>query len=378
MPGEQAPKVSAIIPTWKRSDLLRKCLESLWQQSFTDFEIIIVSNGAGDWAVALAEEFGCRLVSFAENRGFAAAINAGIAASRAPFVALLNDDVELDPGWLEKLKALLENRHDISFCCGKMYRTDRRVIDNTGDALSMGGGSWRLGHGRSDAAEFDFPKSLFAVSFTATLFRRAVFEKLGGLDEEFISYLEDMDFSLRLRRAGLRGLYWPQAVACHYGGASSGGPESRATFRLLTRNQLLLLGKHYPLPLWLLLGPRIVGAQLLWAAMAVRKGLFAAYLGGVAGFLRAWPKMRRQHAGGRGGEWRELRNWLRESEAAIAADIAARQKPAQDTYWRWYFALFPVRRPPAAAPGGVADGRPQPAKPEAKKKVDPSSVHSSG
>ena len=90
MPDEQSPRVSVIIPTWKRADLLRQCLESLRRQRFADFEIIIVSNRAGDRAMVLAEEFGCRLMSFAENRGFAAAINSGIAVSRAPLVALLN------------------------------------------------------------------------------------------------------------------------------------------------------------------------------------------------------------------------------------------------------------------------------------------------
>jgi GT2 family glycosyltransferase len=344
MPSEPQRKVSIIIPTWKRGDLLRNCLESLRRQTYIDFETVIVSNGAGDWAATLGEEFGAKIVRFAENRGFAAAVNAGIAASNSPYVAVLNDDAELETLWLEKTTALLEERRDLAFCCGKIYRPDGRTIDNAGDALSLGGGAWRLGFGRADSLEFAQSRPLFAISMTAALIRREVFEKLGGLDEAFCSYLEDMDFSIRAHRAGYQGLYLPQAVARHHGGATSRGPESHQTFRLLTRNQLALLFKQYPLSLWLRLAPRIAWAQFLWAAMAVRKGRFAAYLRGLLNFIRTAPAMRRNRACWSRQERRVFLTWLRESERAIHEDIFARPRPERDTYWRLYFFLFPVRR----------------------------------
>jgi GT2 family glycosyltransferase len=324
--------------------LLRKCLESLRRQSFADFEIVLVANGAGDWAESLAKEFGAKLVRFAENRGFAPAINAGIAASEPPLVLLLNDDVELDPAWLEKTTALLEEKPDISFCCGKIYQSDGRTIDNAGDALSMGGAAWRLGYGRADAPEFDVPRSLIAISMTAALFRRAVFDRIGLLDENFFSYLEDMDFSIRLWRAGLNGMYLPQATARHHGGASSAGDESAHVFQLMTQNQLALLSKHFPLALWLRLYPRIFWSQLLWSLMAFRKGRPGAYwLGGIRGswisartwlHRTAWRKSQRQ----------AFLGWLRKSERAIYEDIFSRPRNERDSYWRMYFALFRAPR----------------------------------
>jgi len=119
-PSNTERSVSVVIPTWRRGDLLGNCLESLRAQTGTDFGTVLVSNGAGDWVEQLAKEFGCELVKLPSNRGFAAAVNAGIAAGRSRYVTVLNDDVELDPHWLERTVAFLEAYRDVSFCCGKI------------------------------------------------------------------------------------------------------------------------------------------------------------------------------------------------------------------------------------------------------------------
>jgi GT2 family glycosyltransferase len=369
-------KVAVIVPTWKRGDLLRRCLESLRTQSCSDFELVIVSNGAGEWAGELAREFGAKLVGFEENRGFAAAVNAGIGASDLRYLLVLNDDAELEREWLQKTVALLDATPEISFCCGKILQADGHTVDNAGDALSMAGAAWRLGYGRPDGLEFDAPRQLICVSMTAALFRRAVFEKIGNLDERFISYLEDVDFSIRLWRAGLRGRYLPQAVARHHGGASL-EPDSPGKFRLMTRNQIALLAKHYPFRLWLRLAARIQWAQLLWFAMAIRKGLFRAYL---AGLWQAIAPPRSSLVGGcvqtsapwSKGERKMFVAWLRESERAIYEDIAARPREQQDAYWRWYFALFRPDRNRAPAVIGASERPPSAIEPA--EKADPSSL----
>ncbi|MBI4479372.1 MAG: glycosyltransferase family 2 protein [Acidobacteria bacterium] len=383
--SERVHSVSVVIPTWKRDDLLRKCLESLRRQTFADFEVVIVSNGAGEWAEKLAREFGCKLVRFPENRGFAAAVNAGITASESQYVVVLNDDAELDPAWLEKAVAVLEEQSGISFCCGKIYTVARNDIeggggriDDVGDAISMAGAAWRLGHGRVDPPEFNQARPLFAVSMTAALFRRAVFETIGNLDENFISYLEDMDYSIRLWRAGLRGVYVPQAVARHHGGSSLGGESldgqnSRQRFGLMTQNQMALLAKHYPGTLWLRLAARIAWAQILWFAMAVRRGLLGAYLAGVWQCFCLLPECNRKRTPWSKDERRAFLNWLRESERVIYEDISARPRAEQDTYWRMYFALF---RPRGAS--GVAGVSSVPGEVEEKQKADPSSSRRAG
>jgi GT2 family glycosyltransferase len=337
-------KISAVIPTAEQRDLLRQCLESLQHQSISDFEIILVSDGAGAQAGELAKEYRCTLIRMPTRRGFAAAVNRGVAAAHSEYVALLNDDVQLDRDWLRLTSAVLDERPDFAFCCGKIYRPDGITLDNAGDAIAIGGSAWRLGHGRKDSEAIDVPRTVFACPGTASLLRKSAFDKIGGLDEDFFAYLEDIDFSLRVARQGLRGLYLPQAKSWHWGGATSGGPESAFVFRYLTQNQLMILAKHYPWQLWLRFFPRIAWAQLLWAGMAIRKRRFGAYLAGIANFMRLLPSALRKRVPWRDDEIAEFIKRLRESEREIYADTSANGRSEKDTFWRLYFALFPPRQ----------------------------------
>ena len=350
-------KVAVVIPTWSRTDLLKNCLQSLDRQTFRDFETIVVSNGASDEAVRMAEAAGCEVIRLPSNRGFAAAVNAGIAHNRSQYVLVLNDDVELDPRWLEKTVSFLNERFEFFYCCGRIYQAGGLLLDNAGDALSLGGSAWRLGYGRPAAgsdhsggnAGFDFPRPVWAVSGTATLFRRMIFDKIGRFEEDFFAYLEDMDFSLRAARAGFRGFYLPEATCIHHGSATLGGPRSAAVVRLLTQNQLLLLAKEFPKGALLRLAPRIVWAQILWAALALRKRCFGAYLAGLAGFLRLLPSAIRRRTPWHAHDAQAFLARLNASEREIHADVTATDRPERDMFWRLYFALFPPRGKPEAA-----------------------------
>lgn len=346
-------KISVIIPTANRQDLLRECLQSLRRQSCTDFEIMIVSDGPGACARELASEFNCKLLDSAVQRGFAVAINRGVAASQSEYVALLNDDVQLDRDWLQLTLSLLERRPEIAFCCGKIFKPDGTVLDNAGDAVSRAGSAWRLGHGRKDSEEFDVSRAVFTCPGTASLVRRSVFEKYGGFDETFVAYLEDVDFSLRAARDGIRGAYLPQAESVHWGGATSGGAESPFVMRQLTQNQLLILAKDFPWQLGFRWAARIAWAQILWAAMAVRKGRLKAYLSGIGGFLRRLPHALRERSAWSREEVAEFKARLEASEREIYADVSAHDRVKKDTFWKLYFAVFPgsLRRPSSAKAG---------------------------
>ena len=339
MTSSNPRKVSVVIPTWQRGDLLRQCLESLRQQTFSDFKTVLVSNGAGPWVDGLAEEFGCALVRFSCNRGFAAAVNAGIAASQSSYVAVLNDDVELDRNWLQFTTGLLDAREEISFCCGKIYQAGGALLDNVGDAISLGGLAWRLGFGRKDTGQFDLSRHILSVPGTAALFRRKAFEQVGGFDEDFVSYLEDVEWSLRAARRGLRGCYLPQAVCFHQGSATLGKKSSLA-FELSTRNQLFLLVKHYPWQWWLRLGPRIAWAQFLWALTAMRNERLGAYLRGVARFLPSLPKTLRKRHPWQPEERQAVLALLRESERELYLDVMSPDRIEHGRFWRLYFRPF--------------------------------------
>lgn len=354
MAGSAEHKIAVVIPTWRRDDLLKNCLQSLDRQTFTDFRTVVVSNAASEQAARMAEAAGCAVIRLPSNRGFAAAVNAGISHAQSPYVLVLNDDVELDPRWLERTVSFLNERLEIFYCCGKIYQAGGLLFDNAGDALSLGGSAWRLGYGRpgsglNDSGDFSLPRPVWAVSGTATLFRRTVFDKIGRFDEDFFAYLEDMDFSLRAARAGFQGFYLPEATCRHQGSATLGGPDSATVIRRLTQNQLLLLAKQFPKGALLRLAPRIVWAQILWAALAIRKRRFGAYLAGLAGFLRLLPSAIRRRTPWRTEEAQVFLARLRASEREIYADVTAADRPERDTFWKLYFALFPPRGKPEAA-----------------------------
>lgn len=335
--------VSFVIPHWNRADLLERVLRSVCAQSLppgVSTEVLVVDNASQDDSRAVAERNGARVIALAANEGVSRALNKGIAASTGRWIALLNNDVELTPGWLP---ALLDSvsRKDVWFAAGKMLDAaspDR--LDGAGDAVCRGGTAWRLGHGKADGPAFDRPRKTYFPSATAALFRREFFDRAGLLDESFYAYLEDVDLGMRAALAGLPGIYAPGAVALHRGSATAGAWSGRST-AWLARHQVLLLAKYYSLRLLLRFGLPILAAQLLWAALAFSRGQAFAWLRGVAGGLRAAPAMRRAGASLR-ADSRRLASVLQASEAEIGG---FQSRAGWDTYWKWYFrlALPPVR-----------------------------------
>jgi hypothetical protein len=301
------PGTSAVIPTWNRAADLERCLDSLGGFA----EVIVVDNGSTDGAGERARARGAQVVRFEENRGFAAAVNAGIAAAAGEWVAVLNNDVVLQPGWLGALLGAASE--ETWFLCGRVLQAAHpERIDGTWDAVPRSGCPWRVGYGMP-ATSFTERRAIHAAPMTAALFRRALFARVGLLEERFESYLEDVDFGLRCAKAGCGGLFVPEAQALHAGSATLGA-WSPPVVRLLARNQRLLVARHWPAGQY---RREVWVGQWLWGLLALRHGVFDAWMAG-----------RREGAGvpARGDE-------------AIAAVLEEGERAIQDApgaYWRWY------------------------------------------
>jgi GT2 family glycosyltransferase len=292
-----SPHVTVVVPNWNGERLLNLCLSSLRGQSFKDFETVLADNGSTDNSVEfVAQNFPeVRVVRLEENRGFSTAVNAGIkASSNAEHVALLNNDTEVDPGWLEALVRAAERHPEAGLFASKLVDfDDRRVLDGAGDALRKSGLPYRIGHGEIDRGQFDREAFVFGACAGAALYRRSLFDEIGLFDEDFFSYCEDGDISFRAQLAGYRCVYVPGSVVYHMGGASTGGKRSPTATRLGTQNSLNLLVKNLPAPLGWKMLPSLLAGQLLRLATAVvfRGGLLRAYLSGLAGVWRLLPQM---------------------------------------------------------------------------------------
>jgi len=327
MPTAAAARVTAVIPTWNRRDLLLNLFDSLAVQTRPFDEIIVVDNGSTDDSADLAERAGAKVLRLGQNVGFAAAVNRGIESAEADWVAILNNDVTFEPDWLEKLLAAPE---DGWFASGKLLQAgDPSRLDGTFDEISRGACASRCGSGKPDGPAWNQARWIRFAPMTAAIFRRQLFRELGDLDETFGSYLEDVDFGLRCAVAGREGVYVPSAVAYHRGSATLGGWSKDTVWRI-ARNQVLLAAKHFQgQPRW-----PIVAGQLLWGLIALRHGCGAAFLSGKLAGIRDARRIERVST----NEYtsKDLAEVLEASEANI---LALARETGFDSYWRAYFWL---------------------------------------
>lgn len=319
--------VTVVVPVWNQRELLARLLETLRSQTVQPELVIAIDNGSTDGAAELAEAQGTHVIRMGRNTGFAAAVNRGIAEAKTAWVALVNSDVALEPEWLGRLLTGAREA-DAAFATGKILSSrEPAIVDGLFDLVARSGCAWRVGSGWPDRA-FHLPFQKIALaSGTAVLFQKAVFDRIGGFDERFESYLEDVDLGLRCAAAGLSGVYVPEAVCFHRGSASS-GRWSRAVVRRISRNQVWLVAKHY--------GPgtlrrywwQIVAGQALWGLVALRHGRWGAWLTGKWGGIRGWRRMR--------AETRGIDEVLGRGEREI---LVHQRAGGPDAYWKWYSRL---------------------------------------
>ena len=283
-----APAV--VIPNWNGAAILGACLDSIAAQTLAPSETIVVDNGSTDGSLELlaAREPPVEVIEMGRNAGFAVACNRGIEAARSEFVALVNTDVVLEPDWLERMMAALAEHAEAASVASKMVDlADRSIIWDAGDFLRRDGAAEQRGRGEPDRGEFDAPGEALSACAGAALYRRAPVLELGGFDERFFAYLEDVDLGLRLRLAGWSCRYEP-AVAAHAGGATS-AKLSRPIEGWVARNTVLLLLKAFPLR-W---APYVLYRQLGWAWHALREGHLRPHLAGLVAAVPLVPAMLR-------------------------------------------------------------------------------------
>lgn len=293
--------VSVIIVNWNGERFLERCLTALMGQTVKPYEIILVDNASSDGSVEIARRFpSVRLMALDQNTGFARGNNLAIEAASAEseWIALLNPDAFAQPHWLEALLVAAESNPGFDVFGSKLVNAaDPAVQDGAGDVYHMSGLVWRMGHGVPVPASVENAREVFSPCAAAALYRRSALREIGGFDEDYFCYVEDVDLGFRLRLAGYRCLYVPQSVAHHIGSGTTGGQHSDFALYHGHRNLVWTFVRDMPGVLfWLLLPLHILLnlVSILWFALRGRGGvIWRAKRDALLGLPRMWRK--RQH-----------------------------------------------------------------------------------
>jgi len=326
------PTVSAVIPTWNRADLLRSIIENLQTQSEPPEQIIVVDNGSKDNSCDIARQFGADLLAFPENRGFAVAVNEGIKRATGDWVFIVNNDVVLQPNWLEQALQTAKQENAL-FVVGKLLRiNEENEIDGSWDLISRAAYAWRSGYGKPDGPVWSTRRRVYSAPMTAALFHRSVFDQIGLLEARFESYYEDVDFGIRCALAGISGIYEPTVIAAHTSKTTLGKASYRVYF-LSARNQILILAKYYSTRTLLRFAWPILVGQCLALLAAAKHNNFIAALRGKWAALKIWRHFRTTT-----GTFAQSKIKAAFSDSEREIQNLQRQV-GFDPYWKFYFSL---------------------------------------
>jgi GT2 family glycosyltransferase len=251
--------VALIIVTYNSSRFIGEVLRSVHVQSRVPDRILVIDNGSADAANTATEVASFPAVEWIplqDNVGFAAANNRGIAlCADVELIALLNPDAFPQPRWLEQLLQSAEAYPAVgSFASRLLCHGKDNVLDGAGDQLGLDGKPRRRGHGLS-AQHFADGEEVFCASAAAVLYRRLAVVEVGGFDEDYFCYLEDVDLGFRLQLAGYGCRYVPEAVVFHIGSATTGGQHGDFAVYHGHRNLVWTYIKNMPGALFGLLLP---------------------------------------------------------------------------------------------------------------------------
>jgi len=252
-----AAEVSVVIPNWNGRDLLPDCIASLQQtRGDLNLEIVVVDDASTDGSVELLRERfpDVRVISTGSNKGFAGACNRGVASVETPYVLLLNSDARLQPGALKQLMAVARAQPDAAVV-GAQLRNADGTFQNSYARFPTLWSDWMIitGIGRllygptypsCDTTNDGTPLKIDWVGGACMLIRRDAFAAIGGFDEGYFMYAEEMDLCYRLRKAGAQVWYQPAAIVIHLGGESAVNLGARRE-AILYRSQVRFHRLHY-------------------------------------------------------------------------------------------------------------------------------------
>ncbi|SDN43826.1 Glycosyltransferase, GT2 family [Allokutzneria albata] len=244
----QTPMVSVVVVNYRGVEDTLTCLRAL--RTDLDYpgdrlEIICVDNASGDGsAERLRAEPGVRVVESPANLGFAGGCNLGVEHAKGQVLAFLNNDARPHRNWARAAVAALEADRTIGAVAGKVLDWDGKKIDFVDGGLAWYGAGYKLHAGQPDDGSHDSPKDVLFGTGSSLFVRASVFRELGGFDERFFMFYEDVDLGWRMNLRGWRVRFEPRCLAYHRHHASMSTVDNSREAYLLERNALAALYKN--------------------------------------------------------------------------------------------------------------------------------------
>ena len=285
--------VTVIVVNWNSGSMLEHCLQLLGKQSVLPDRILVIDNASTDGSAEVAVQLGAELIQQHENIGFAAANNLALSMVDSKFVALLNPDAFPDFRWLENLLDAAKKYPDFAvFASRQLCVESPDVLDGAGDDYHISGMPGRRRFGQRQTAGDLVSVEVFSACAAAAMYRLQALKDVGGFDEKYFCYVEDVDLGFRLRIAGRRTKYIPAALVHHVGSASAGGRHSDFSVYHGHRNLVWTYVKNMPGILFWLFLPFHVLLNLLTIFVYSWRGqgrvILRAKRDAIKGLPRAW------------------------------------------------------------------------------------------
>lgn len=264
-------------------------MKALDNETSTSYHICIVDNGSTDGSRQWIEKNypQAELISMGENTGFCGAVNAGIKACKTPYVILLNNDTEVEFGFVKALEDALEKekkRFSVSAKMIDLYQ--KELLDGAGDLYCALGWAFALGKGKKVNENYTKEQEIFSACGGAVIYKKEILEELGMFDQNHFAYLEDCDLGYRAQIFGYRNYYTPNAVVYHAGSGVSGSKHNEFKVALSSKNSIYLVYKNMPMMQIVLNLPFLIPGFFIKYLFFVKKGLGKTYRNGILNGIR--------------------------------------------------------------------------------------------
>lgn len=276
-------EVTVIIPNYNNVKLLDNLLISL-KKSDTPFKTVIVDNNSKDNSVELIKQKypEVNLIENEVNKGFAKAVNQAIRVSDTKYVFLLNNDTTVCSNTISALLKTIKRDEKIFSVTSKMIQYhDKNLIDDAGDEYTLLSWSKKIGYNH-DISEYNEDREVFGACAGAALYNRQYFDIIGLFDEDFESYVEDMDLNFRARIQGYKSYYSSNAIVYHYGSATTGSRYNEFKVKISARNNIYLIYKNMPLWMKILNFPFYSLGMIIKYIFFIKKGYGHQYKSGIS------------------------------------------------------------------------------------------------